>query len=118
MPFHFFENLCIEVHFHPFLFLRWWMIGQGINPELDGVVRALAELGEGGESRGKEGWLTVLTALMHVSTRVRKYEYHMWEKLFRIMIMIVIVFHANTRISYAENCSESLISIIVIIVFT
>lgn len=42
---------------------------QGINPELDCVVRALAELGEGGERRRKDGWLTVLTALMQVCFR-------------------------------------------------
>lgn len=40
---------------------------RGINPELEGVVRALAALGDGGERRGKEGWLTVLTALMQVA---------------------------------------------------
>lgn len=41
---------------------------RGINPELEGVVRALAALGDdGGERRGKDGWLTVLTALMQVA---------------------------------------------------
>lgn len=41
---------------------------RGINPELEGVVRALAALGDdGGRRRGKEGWLTVLTALMQVA---------------------------------------------------
>lgn len=64
-------------------------MGQGINPELDGVVRALAELGEGEERRGKEGWLTVLTALMHVSTYTRGYRsvcvcVCVLEKLFRM----------------------------------
>ena len=43
---------------------------RGINPELEGVVRALTALGDdggGGERRGKEGWLAVLTALMQVA---------------------------------------------------
>lgn len=40
---------------------------KGINPELDTVVKALTELGDGGKGRGKEGWLNVLTALMQVS---------------------------------------------------
>ena len=49
-------------------FATYDLFSQGINPELDTVVKALSDLGEERDRRGREGWLNVLTALMQVQS--------------------------------------------------